>query len=53
MSAIHQMPQAQAGRIVAALVTGSRVADTQPPETDTHPGSDVLPPLPPDCSPLL
>jgi hypothetical protein len=39
MSAIHQMPQAQAGRIVAAMVADSRMANTEPSETDTHPHS--------------
>ena len=42
MSAAHQMPQAQAERLVAAMVTGSRMANTEPSETDTHPRSDVL-----------
>ena len=42
MSAAHQMPQAQAERIVAAMVAGSRMANTEPSETDTHPRSDVL-----------
>lgn len=43
MSAIHQIRRpAQAGRIVTAMVVGSRTADTEPSETDTHPGSGVL-----------
>ena len=42
MSAAHQMPQAQAERLVAAMVTGSRMANTEPSKTDSHPRSDVL-----------
>ena len=42
MSAAHQMPQAQAERIVAAMLAGSRMANTGPSKTDSHPRSDVL-----------
>jgi hypothetical protein len=36
------MPQAQAERIVAAMLAGSRMANTGPSKTDSHPRSDVL-----------
>jgi hypothetical protein len=36
------MPQAQAERIVAAMLAGSRMANTEPSKTDSHPRSDVL-----------
>jgi hypothetical protein len=33
------MPQAQAERIVAAMLASSRMASSEPSETDTHPRS--------------